>query len=375
MTMKPSLDAAECIDTTELKVWQSPNYNYLFRKDTGAFARWGATTKDDPAFSPYGPEILDLEISTGECLGNCAFCYKCNGSGIEAKNMSLETFKDIFHKMPKTLTQIAFGITNIHSNPDFFDMMAYASSHEVIPNYTCHGLDADEEVADKTAALCGAVAVSIVNKEKSYNAIQLFGERYGVQQVNIHFMLSEETYHRAFEIVDDIKKDPRLKSLNAIVFLQYKPKGRQPGRFHVIRNVDHYKELVQYCEDKDVRYGFDSCSAPLFFKTIEDKPNKEILAALAEPCESFGMFSSYINVDGDWFPCSFCEGETGWEQGISVVNGNDFLEDVWYSERVQRWRDIMLHSSEQCQCQFAKICRSCPVFDVTACKKEYLQIA
>lgn len=355
-------------DTKTYKVLSSPSYSFFFRKSDGFFARWGETKEDDPPFSPFGPEILDLEISTGECMGNCPYCYKCNGSGVETENMSLETFKTIFNKMPKTLTQIAFGITNITGNPAFFQMMAYARKYGVIPNYTCHGLDVTPMIAEMTARICGAVAVSIVQKEKSYNAIKMFTDA-GMQQVNIHYMLSEETYPKAFNIIDQIATEPRLAKLNAIVFLQYKPKGAEPNRFHVISTPEKYKELVEYAQEKGVGIGFDSCSAPLYFKAIEDDPNRDTLAMYAEPCEGFGMFSSYINAKGIYFPCSFCEGEDGWEDGLDVAGCANFLEDVWHHPKTKKWREIILNSSCNCHCDFATMCRSCPIFDVTACKE------
>jgi hypothetical protein len=357
------------LENKTFKVVRSKEYNFIFRKTDGYFERWGATKAEDPQFSPYGPEILDLEISEGECLGNCPFCYKCNGSGVKTVNMTLDTFKTIFHKMPRVLTQIAFGITNILGNPDFFPMMEYARENGVIPNYTCHGLEVDEEIAKQTAAVCGAVAVSIVRKEKTYDAINLFSAA-GMKQCNIHYMLSEETYERAFEIAVDAHTDPRLKGkLNAIVFLQYKPKGKNPGNFHAIQTPKQYKELIEFCQAKEVGIGFDSCSAPLYFKSVADHPKKDKLLQFAEPCEAFGMFSSYINAHGQYFPCSFCEGESGWEDGLDVLNCTDFIKDVWEHPRLLEWRKIIQNSSSQCQCEFVKICRSCPVFDVTACKK------
>ena len=372
--MKPKI-----LNSPEMKLFRSPGYNFNFfkkegvyngqHKKAGQFERWGAKLEDDPDFSPYGPEILDLEVSTGECLGNCPFCYKCNGSGVETQNMTLEEFKVILHKMPPTLTQIAFGITNISGNPDFFPMMAYARKMGVIPNYTCHGLDVNEEVAKQSAELCGAVAVSIVQKEKTYDTIKMFTDA-GMTQVNIHYMLSEETYERAFRIADEIASDPRLAKLNAIVFLQYKPKGRHPNSFHVISDPAKYKKLVQYCENQEVGIGFDSCSAPLYFKAIEDNPNREYLAMYAEPCEAFGMFSSYINASGVYYPCSFCEGEEGWEEGLDVAGCDNFLKDIWHHTKLKEWREIILNSSCNCSCEFATICRSCPVFDVTACKRQ-----
>jgi len=162
------------VENNNEKALFSKDYNYLFRKSDGFFMRWGELLEDDPQYSPYGPEILDLEISSGKCNGRCKFCYKDNGEDRNTHHMTLEEFKTIFNKMPKMLTQIAFGICDINSNPDFFEMMKYSKDHGVTPNYTCNGLEVTEEVAKKTASICGAVAVSLVNKEKTYEAINKF---------------------------------------------------------------------------------------------------------------------------------------------------------------------------------------------------------
>ncbi len=161
------------IENKRYKICNSSDYNFIFNKDTGFFARWGKNKEEDPQYGP-SPEILDLEISSGNigskeeiCKGKCPWCYKKNDKGTEPiHNMTFEEFKIIFNKINqvKTLGQIAFGLMNISTNPSFFDMMEYSKEHGVIPNYTCHGLDVTKEIAKKTAELCGAVAVSIVNK-------------------------------------------------------------------------------------------------------------------------------------------------------------------------------------------------------------------
>lgn len=350
------------------KALYSKNYNYIFRKSDGFFMRWGETEYDDPQYSPYGPEILDLEISSGKCNGRCKFCYKNNGEDINTHHMTLEEFKTIFHKMPKMLTQIAFGICDISSNSDFFAMMEYAREHGIIPNYTCNGLEVTQEIAQRTAKLCGAVAVSLVNKKKSYEAISKFIEA-GMKQVNMHYMLSEETYDKAFEVIDDIARD--LKGFNAIVFLQYKPKGKNSDAFHSVLNVEKYTKLIRYCDDREISYGFDSCSANIFLESIEPnyKPfdstlsvdkndirelvnswkrrRKERLAEMAEPCES-GLFSSYINCFGKFFVCSFAEGEDKWQEGLDVLNCDDFLKDIWNHPRLIRWRNRLIKNERNC---------------------------
>ena len=48
----------------EKKLFRSKKYNYNFSKTTGYFERWGRRKEDDPPLSPFGPELLDIEIST-----------------------------------------------------------------------------------------------------------------------------------------------------------------------------------------------------------------------------------------------------------------------------------------------------------------------
>ena len=348
-------------ENKEHKILRSENYNFNFNKVSGYFERWGKTINDDPDFSPFGPEILDLEISTsvlpenindfpsdrlvydGGCIGNCTFCYKSNGKH-PTYNMTLDEFKNVFHSMPKTMGQIAFGILNVKSNPDFFKMMEYSKENGVIPNYTCHGLDVTDEVAKRTSELCGAVAVSVYNKEKSYDSIKKFTDN-GMTQVNIHYMIAEETYNTAFDIVDDMVLDSRLSKMNAIVFLSLKTKGGGEN-FHQLSS-EKYNKLVDYALSKGIRFGFDSCGAHKFLNAVKDHKNYKQFEMMAEPCEQ-SCFSSYINCKGEFFGCSFYEGTKGWKEGISVLESNDFIKDVWMSNRVKELRNNLLINKRRC---------------------------
>jgi len=354
------------------KIFTSENYNQVFNDQTGYHAYWGKTKDENPEWCEYGPSILDLEISAGKCAGNCKFCYKNNGLQHNTiENMSFDTFKKVFDGFNKNiLTQIAFGLCDIDSNPDMWAMFEHCRSEGIVPNFTCNGIGVTKELAERTASLCGAVAVSLVNKEQSYNAIKSFIDA-GMKQVNIHFMLSEETYEEAFTVLNDIKTDPRLAKLNAIVFLQYKPKGNGIGKFHCINSVKKYEKLLNHAEKLKVGVGFDSCSAPLYLKTLaETKPTLyKILSTYAEPCES-GLFSSYINYKGEFFPCSFSEGVNGWLEGIKVLDYPSFKE-VWHHPRLEEWRTHLIKSSSNCKCFASKDCRNCPIYpEVSPCKKK-----
>lgn len=394
------------LEDEKRRVVKSENYNTFFNKKTGFFARWGKTEDDDPIQAPM-PEIADIEISSGKCHNSCPFCYKQNTFEGKLHNMTFEEFKNIFHKLALTtvkviyedgtvkegeyntsfdcwkyalkksdiqnylnekltkigfkvkdikiynkglLSQIAFGITSPYDNPDFFKMMEYAREFDVIPNYTINGTDMTEEVADKTVELCGACAVSCCSDlEKTYNAVKLLTDR-GLKQVNIHCVAMQTTYDLIIKLINDVASgDIRVKDLNAIVLLKYKPKGTNAGKFKPL-TLEQYKTIFNLAREKKVGLGFDSCSAPVYLETIKDETTFEKMAAYAEPCEST-LFSIYINSYGECSPCSFTENECrdwcDWDKGISVLNSPDF-ESVWNNERIKSFRERLLSNGRKC---------------------------
>lgn len=344
-----------------IKKVRSNNYNYNFNTETGFFARWGKTPEDDPMFSPFGPEILDLEISINGCPNGCKFCYKAN-TNTKPTNMSFNTFKYIIDKMPKGLTQIAFGITGVQTNPDFIKMLKYCKKKNIVPNFTLSGIDLTDEIAEKVVKYIGAVAVSAyeIDKNVCYNTVKKFID-LGIKQTNIHLFTSQETMPFVYEVLNDRMTDSRLKDINAIVFLKCKPKGRAKNNFHT-PDTEDFNKLVSYCLNNDIAFGFDSCSAKDFENAINSHPNlndnqKQQMIMMAESCESFGLFSSYINVFGSYFPCSFAEGEGDWKEGISVVDCNDFIKDIWYHPKVVKYRKRSLTNCYQSGC------RKCLIFD------------
>ena len=390
------------LENERVKLVRSKDYNYNFDKKTGYFERYGKTKDEDPIMAPTC-EILDLEISAGKCMGMCPECYKGNGDVDFETNMTLEGFANILHKVAKTryavhfkekdcpsiygnvteefcqrgcrtkedvkkevlkmfiktdnieridiyneglLQQVAFGICNIGTNKDFFNMMEYAREFDVIPNYTCHGLDMSEEYAQKTAKLCGAVAVSVYNKDKSYNAVKMLHDA-GMKQINFHVIAHDKSYKRIISIIDDLTTDERIKGkVKAVVMLKYKPKGNGVGKFNHLTD-EQYKNIISYAEKNNIGIGFDSCSACSYLRAIKDDPDFKQKAIYAEPCES-GLFSAYINCKGEFYACSFCENEGMWKSGIDVLNCNDFVKDVWNHPKTQQFREVLLKNGRKC---------------------------
>lgn len=377
----------------------SEHYNSVYDKETGFFARWGKSTDEDPVCAPM-PEILDLEISAGKCMGKCPECYKCNGSVDETHNMSFEDFRNIFHKVAKTvvvttfksgkkpikaiindswrgcfsksdiiarvnqlyiepediletvvyneglLNQIAFGICDIGTNPDFFKMLEYCKEFDVTPNYTCHALDMNEEYAKLTAKYCGAVAISVYNKEKAYNAVKMLSE-VGMKQINFHVIAHDKSYNKILSIMEDLTTDERIKGkVKAVVLLKYKPKGNGVGKFNHLSD-EQYKNIIKYAEERKIGVGFDSCSAHSYLRVIKNEEDYDKKAMCVEPCES-SCFSSYINHKGEFFACSFCENEGMWKTGLNVLETQDFYRDIWQNEKTKKFREILLANDRKC---------------------------
>lgn len=351
-------------DSKNKKVCLSPNYNFIFDKVTGFFARWGKTENEDPQFAPF-PEICDMEIST-ICTQGCKFCYK--GNTTVGENMSFDTFKIVFNKLPKSICQIAFGIGSLESHPQLFDILSYTRDNGVIPNITINGYNLTDELATKLANVCGAISVSYYDKDTCFDAIKKLTDR-GMKQVNIHYMLSDETFSEALILMNEVREDSRTNKLNAIVFLQYKPKGNNIGKYHSISNPIKFKHILRLSETLEIGIGFDSCSAPMVLKGYElIKKDTSEIEKFIEPCES-SLFSSYINVRGEFFPCSFSEGTPNWETGIDVKNTLDFTKEVWYNSRTIMFRETLLNTTKDCLCKFVSNCRKCPVYkSITNCE-------
>jgi hypothetical protein len=339
----------------------SDNYNYDFDAINGNFNRWGTTIEDDPQRSPYGPEIADIEIVKG-CMGVkgklCPECYKSNDKK-RIKYMTQEEFIRVFEKIDvnHTITQVALGLdAGAELNPELWKICSYLRHNLVIPNGTV--ADISDKTADMINHYFGACAVSLHQYDKTNTGWEAFYETIGklsermetdpkyLKQLNCHVVAAEETYETILELFHRKKTDPYLKRLNAIVLLGLKKCGRGVSGFTRMSD-EHFKTLVDTAMDYEIGVGFDSCSGNRFDSVIKDRPDYKEIAQLIEPCES-GLFSSYLNEEGVYYHCSFCE---NLGNGVRVIDVDNFVNDVWNKD--QSWIDRLLASK-----------RSCPEYEV-----------
>lgn len=346
---------------TKVKTFRSNAYNYTFDYRSGYFRRWGRKPEHNPVWSPFGPEIIDIEISAGSgCPMRCSYCYKGNvPSGNPPKNMSFETFRTIFNKLPHITTinskiffpiSIAFGITSVNTNPHMFDMFDYCRRYGVVPNLTINGADQiNDNTLRRLTQTCGAISVSInkTNFDKGYLLIKRMADLDG-SKINIHYVLSKQSKDFAYDLCDSVADDFRLKRVNSIVFLGLKPKNR--GAEYDVLPLEDFIDITSFCLFRNIHFGFDSCSAPRFEASIEENAisddQKKTLLACTERCEA-GLFSAYIDVNGKYWHCSFDENNEN-DKGIDVLAVNDFRKDIWLSEYIKSWRKKLIEFGREC---------------------------
>ena len=314
----------------------SHTYHCFFSKANGLNIRFGKTVDEDPNVCELGPEILDLEVSVNGCVPvpgstNCRYCYK-NNTNAKPTNMSFETFKQIVDSFPKNLSQIAFGITGLQTNPDLQKMFAYCRETGIIPNVTTVGADMNEHMKDVLCHWCGAVAVSCYTgaKELCYKTIKELHdyakEKYNRDlHVNMHIVVSEDNMPHLREVLKDIA-DKKVDGLKSVVLLRIKPKGRA-AHMNCRVSKDIYRELVAFCLDSKISFGFDSCSATPVMEVLTEFGHPELCAS-CEKCESSSL-SAYINVFGQYWSCSFMEGREDVIKPIDVLKYNHSYE--WWN--------------------------------------------
>lgn len=330
-----------------IKSFRSDSFNYNFNMKNGTYISWGKTMNDDPDYCEYGPTILDIEV-TERCdgigeRGPCNFCYKANSLN-RGRVMSFETFKQVFDKLPKTVTQVAFGAdAKCETCPDIFKMMEYCRENDVVPNITV--ADVSRETAWKLSKYVGAVSVSWYGDWEIFldSIKNLFFA--GIRQINIHNMVSEQTLNQTWELLEN--RDQWENYINAVVFLSLKKCGRAKKGFDIL-SIDKYNEIIKYCLDNDIAFGSDSCGCHKIENLLKEHNRYDLLKYI-EPCES-SCFSFYCNAAGVFYPCSFNEVK---KYGIDSKDVNDFIQDVWNNEKTKEFRKKLLACG-----------RKCPTFEV-----------
>lgn len=325
-------------------------YTTFSNARTGFFARVPDQGKPEPFWSPHGPELMDISI-TNWCDKGCVFCYK--SSHRRGSHMALRDYKRVIDEAADMGTfQVALGGGNPNQHPDFEEILDYTWSRGIVPNYTTNGRGLTDSILEATQRNCGAVAVSAYPPyDETADTIRALADRK--IKTNIHFILDSESVDTA---ISWLQYPPSfLRTINALVFLNYKPSGRKVFEEKLLRHsprVDEFFKLATSPNAK-LRVGFDACCVSGVFARTGAS------TSLVDACDA-GRFSLYVSEDLKVYPCSFQSGLVEGDQ----LSGDTSLLDIWHnSENVRSFRRYF--ASDRCGgCSHKKTCMNgCPLFD------------
>jgi MoaA/NifB/PqqE/SkfB family radical SAM enzyme len=258
--------------------------------------------------------------------------------------MTLDDFKTIIDQVKHHANQVALGgrgDPNLH--PQFREIVEYARSNNVVPNYTTSGINMTDEHIE-ISKQCGAVAVSDYNRHFTFDALNRLMDA-GIK-TNIHLIFSRDSYSKSMDIVKGIdvwngKID--LEKLNAVILLLFKPQGSGADKQWMIPSKAQIAAFSLYAFRPKAKFkiGMDSCL--INHVLTYAKPN-EIQRMAIDTCESSRM-SVYISPSMKLIPCSFVDHE---EWGVQIDEANT-IYNIWNnSESFKKFRNRLMMVPNSC---------------------------
>lgn len=129
------------------------------------------------------PELVDIKI-TDYCAEGCNYCYQ--GSTKKGKHADLDSIKKAIDRFSEVgVFEIAIGGGEPTTHPNFKEILEYAISKKVIPNFTTRKID---WLCEEIIELIGAMAFSVDSVEdmRKYDAVlkDRFATKKSYQQSN-----------------------------------------------------------------------------------------------------------------------------------------------------------------------------------------------
>jgi radical SAM protein with 4Fe4S-binding SPASM domain len=278
--------------------------------------------------------------------------------------MGIDEYRTILQQAAQMkVLQIALGGGNPNQHPDFCEILRLTrEEYNIIPSYTTNGSGLSVAVLDASKKYCGAVAVSSYEPyEDVFIAVQELLD-HGIR-TNIHFLLTSESVNIAIKWLENPPQE--LNLLNAIIFLSYKPVGRNPSQDLLVKNAQSCQHFFKLAgQTYPFKIGFDSCSISGIARFMNISP------IFIERCEA-GRFSMYISEDGKMYPCSFMVKKI---EGVPVTKDN--IQAVWRDhDTFVRFRES-LRDHICLDCDVHDICfGGCPAFpEINICSRGEYQV-
>lgn len=331
------------------KRYEDQHYSVLFNKKTGYFVRAEDAGYPEPLWSAHGPELLDISV-TNWCDKGCSFCYR--KSTTRGNHMPLADYELIMRQAEKLdVLQVALGGGNPNQHPDFIKILESTVAHNIVPCYTTNGRGLTPDILQATKELCGSVAISAYEPYTEFrkHLENLFA--YGIK-ANVHFVTDSQTIDTAIKWLS--KPPDFLDGINSLIFLNYKPIGRNPNMSLLLKDTGKIQEFYRLVSsNKNVlKIGFDSCSMSGVVKYLD------VNSSFYEGCDA-GRFSAFVDENLRMMPCSFMT-NTGWFGDLRT----DSMLNIWQNNPYfAKYRGNILNNGCT-SCAFQKTCMGgCPFIE------------
>lgn len=340
-----------------IKKYEQEHYFTLFEEKTGMFIRLEEKGFPEPKWSNHGPELLDISI-TNWCEKSCEICYR--SSNMQGKHMKLNDYEDILiQARDMGVAQIALGGGNPNQHPDFCSFLKLTRNYGIVPNYTTNGRGLSKDILRASKKNCGAVAISYHEPINEFiNGLRLLVSND--IKTNVHFVLTNDSITKAIKWINEIPDF--LKGINAVIFLNYKPIGREKNENLMLNQSKIVEEFCEVISQKELPFkiGFDSCSISFISKYL--KVNSRYI----ESCEA-GRFSAFISEGLKFYPCSFMMGMI---EGVDIRNIK--MIEAWKSDIIFTEMRNRILENKCAMCEYLTICNGgCSVFkEINVCPSE-----
>lgn len=331
------------------KSYPDEHYSIMFNKKTGYFVRAEEKGYPEPLWSKHGPELLDISV-TNWCDKGCSFCYR--KSTTKGNHMELADYELIMRQAREMdVLQVALGGGNPNQHPDFIEILKTTVDHGIVPCYTTNGRGLTNEILQATSDLCGSVAISAYEPYTEFRSHLEKLIAYGIK-ANIHFVTDSQSIDTAIAWLEN--PPWFLEGINSLIFLNYKPIGRNPDMGMLLKDpvkIRRFYDLVNQ-NTNTLKIGFDSCSISGVVKYVN------VNASFYEGCDA-GRFSAFVDENLRMMPCSFMT-NTNWYGDLRT----DRMIDIWQENPYfKKYRGNILNNGCT-SCAFQKTCMGgCPFIE------------
>eukprot|EP01105_Mastigella_eilhardi_P002746 TRINITY_DN1352_c0_g1_i3.p1 TRINITY_DN1352_c0_g1~~TRINITY_DN1352_c0_g1_i3.p1 ORF type:complete len:293 (+),score=52.00 TRINITY_DN1352_c0_g1_i3:564-1442(+) len=178
--------------------------------------------------------------------------------------MPLEEFRQLFVKLPNSLSHVSFTVGDIAHNPSVLQILSYCVSNDYNPvNVSVTIVDADvtADVARQLTELCHSISVvrHPTNREQCYDAVAALSRFPQRPQTFLSVVFAHETVPFIIACLSDMRRDARLRgNVTALLLQLWRPKGKAALMELHLPTEDDLVQVLQQSRRCSAKIAYDA---------------------------------------------------------------------------------------------------------------------